>query len=48
MDLGLTERHVLVAGASRGLGFAFISSFLAEVMKVTAKTLAITDCHSEA
>ena len=36
MDLGLAERHVLVAGASKGLGFAIVSSLLAEGAKVTA------------
>ena len=36
MDLGLVGRHVLVAGASRGLGFAIVSSLLAEGAKVTA------------
>jgi 3-oxoacyl-[acyl-carrier protein] reductase len=36
MDLGLAERHVMVAGASRGLGFAIVSSLLAEGSRVTA------------
>ena len=36
MDLGLAERHVLVAGASRGLGFAIVSLLLAEGSRVTA------------
>ena len=35
MDLGLAGRHVLVAGASRGLGFAIVSSLLAEGARVT-------------
>jgi 3-oxoacyl-[acyl-carrier protein] reductase len=36
MDLGLAGRHVLVAGASRGLGFAIVSALLTEGVKVTA------------
>jgi 3-oxoacyl-[acyl-carrier protein] reductase len=36
MDLGLAGSHVLVAGASRGLGFAIVSNLLAEGAKVTA------------
>ncbi len=36
MDLGLTGRHVLVAGASRGLGSAIVSALLTEGAKVTA------------
>ena len=36
MDLGLAGRHVLVAGASRGLGFAIVSVLLSEGAKVTA------------
>ena len=36
MDLGLAERHVLVAGASRGLGLAIVSNLLAEGAKVTS------------
>lgn len=36
MDLGLAGRHVLVAGASRGLGFAIVNSLLIEGAKVTA------------
>ena len=36
MDLGLAGRHVLVAGASRGLGFAIVSNLLAEGAKVTS------------
>jgi 3-oxoacyl-[acyl-carrier protein] reductase len=36
MDLGLAGRHVLVAGASRGLGFSIVSQLLAEGVMVTA------------
>ena len=36
MDLGLAGRHVLVAGASRGLGLAIVSNLLAEGAKVTS------------
>lgn len=36
MDLGLAGSQVLVAGASRGLGFAIVSNLLAEGAKVTA------------
>lgn len=36
MDLGLSGSQVLVAGASRGLGFAIVSNLLAEGAKVTA------------
>ena len=36
MDLGRAERHVLVAGASRGLGLAIVSNLLAEGAKVTS------------
>ena len=35
MDLGLEGSHLLVAGASRGLGFAIVSSLLAEGARVT-------------
>lgn len=36
MDLGLAGSHVLVAGASRGLGFAIGSALLGEGARVTA------------
>jgi 3-oxoacyl-[acyl-carrier protein] reductase len=36
MDLGLAGKNVLVAGASRGLGFAIVSQLLFEGAKVTA------------
>lgn len=36
MDLGLEGKHVLVAGASRGLGEAIVSSLLGEGARVTA------------
>lgn len=36
MDLGLAGRHVVVAGAARGLGFAVVSQLLAEGSRVTA------------
>jgi 3-oxoacyl-[acyl-carrier protein] reductase len=36
MDLGLVGRHVLVAGASKGLGFAVTSMLLKEGARVAA------------
>ena len=36
MDLGLADAHVLVAGASRGIGAAVVAAFAAEGARVTA------------
>lgn len=36
MDIGLKDKHVLVAGASRGLGSAIVSTLLEEGAQVTA------------
>ena len=36
MDLGLAGSHVIVSGASRGLGFAVVGQLLAEGARVTA------------
>lgn len=36
MNLGLAGRHILVAGASRGLGYAIVRHLLKEGAKVTA------------
>ncbi len=36
MDLGLADAHVLVAGASRGIGAAVVGAFAAEGARVTA------------
>jgi len=46
VDLGLKDKHVLVAGASRGLGAAIVSCLLEEGARVTALARNIDSLNS--